>query len=400
MLRMDETTLRNRIADVERALIKEGLSALIVFGNGSALGAGSRSHGYLRYLCNWDGHNTPSLLILIPGRQPQLLTPNVFLKFLGEEILWFNDVHFVKPPSFGSASREALEVAGMAKKRIGIVGRDEMTVPIWGGFTKELPEVEWVDFTSELDQRRVVKDSLQLAFHRRAAEICDGIFETLTRQVRSGQKTYQIQAEMERTAKLAGAEYILTWLTIRPIADYSRFYKEECLRVPQPGDQILAGIYLIYDGNWGHAIRMGTYGKPTSEHRHVFDIALEMEEAGLAKLRPGGNLFDVNAAFEAVLERHYPNAKQQGVFCFRAAHGLGYSYEDPISSGPFPQPYDDTTPSAPPDAFLEIKEGMLFEFHPNLFVPKVAGAAIGDMVAVTSGEPEIMTHFPRQLIEW
>ncbi len=400
MLRMDETTLKRRIADVERSLIEAGLSALVVFGNGSALGSGSRSHGYLRYLCNWDGHNTPSVLILVPGRQPRLLTPNIFLKFLGGELMWFEDVHFVKPPAFGAATRDALEESGLIRKRIGIVGHDEMTVPVWGGFTKELSEVEWVDFTPEIDRRRIVKDSLQLAFHRRAAEICDAIFETLSRQVRSGQKTYQIQAEMERTAKLAGAEYVLTWLTIRPIADYSRFYKEECLRVPQRGDQVLAGIYLIYDGHWGHAIRMGTYGKPTSGHRQIFDIALEMEEAGLATLRPGGNLYDVNAAFEAVLERHYPNPRQQGVFCFRAAHGLGHSYEDPISSQPFPQPYDDTTPPSAADAFLEIKEGMLFEFHPNLFVPNVAGAAIGDMVAVTSGTPEIMTHFPRQLIEW
>jgi Xaa-Pro aminopeptidase len=43
---------------------------------------------------------------------------------------------------------------------------------------------------------------------------------------------------------------------------------------------------------------------------------------------------------------------------------------------------------------------MLFEFHPNLFVPGVAGAVIGDMVAATDGAPEIMNQFPRELISW
>jgi len=398
MLRMDETTLKRRIADVERSLIEAGLSALVVFGNGSALGSGSRSHGYLRYLCNWDGHNTPSVLILVPGRQPRLLTPNIFLKFLGGELMWFEDVHFVKPPAFGAATRDALEESGLIRKRIGIVGHDEMTVPVWAGSRRNCGG-RVGRLHAEIDRRRIVRIRCSWPFIAGRGNLRRH-FRDSSRQVRSGQKTYQIQAEMERTAKLAGAEYVLTWLTIRPIADYSRFYKEECLRVPQRGDQVLAGIYLIYDGHWGHAIRMGTYGKPTSGHRQIFDIALEMEEAGLATLRPGGNLYDVNAAFEAVLERHYPNPRQQGVFCFRAAHGLGHSYEDPISSQPFPQPYDDTTPPSAADAFLEIKEGMLFEFHPNLFVPNVAGAAIGDMVAVTSGTPEIMTHFPRQLIEW
>ena len=400
MFRMDSATLKTRVADVEKTLCEQDLAALVVFGHGSALGSGSRSHGYLRYLCNWDGHNTPSLLILVPGKEPRLLTPNIFLKFLSRETLWFDEVEFVKPPAFGTALRQALESTIGSNTRVGIVGRDEMMVNIWEGIAKELPSIDWVDFTPELDRRRVVKDSLQLGFHRRAAEICDEIFQTVAREVGSGKTAYQIQADMERTAKAAGAEYILTWLTVMPVADYSRFYKEECLRIPHPGDQVLAGIYLLYDGHWGHAIRTGTYGTPSDAHRRIFDVALEMQEAGLAALRPGGNLYDVNAAFERVLDAHYPDATGQGIFTFRPAHGLGHSYEDPIASQPFPQAYDDTAAPAAADAFLEIREGMLFEFHPNLFVPNVAGAAIGDMVAVTETEPEIMTHFPRELIEW
>lgn len=400
MFRMDSSVLKERLADTAKLLEAESLAALVVFAHGSALGSGSKSHGYMRYLTDWDGHNTPSLFIFVPGQEPTLLTPNIFLKFMGGDTLWFDDIRFVKPPSFGTALKDVLDKAGVSDGKIGLVGRDEMFVSIWDGIAESLPNVAWQDFQHQLDRRRVVKDALQLGFHRRAAEICDDMFTTLSQEVRSGKPTYRIQAEMERTARLAGAEYVLTWLTIGPIADYCRFHRDECLRVPQKGDQILAGIYLLHNGHWGHAIRMGTYGTPTDAHRKVFDVAYQMQEAGLEKLRPGGNLYDVNAAFDRVMEQYFPNAIANGVFTFRPAHGLGHSYEDPIASQPFPQSYDETASAPAPDAFLEITEGMLFEFHPNLFVPDFAGAALGDMVAVTKGAPEIMTHYPRELAEW
>ncbi len=41
---------------------------------------------------------------------------------------------------------------------------------------------------------------------------------------------------------------------------------------------------------------------------------------------------------------------------------------------------------------------MLFELHPNIFIPDEATAAIGDMVLVTETGHEIMDRFPRELL--
>ena len=43
---------------------------------------------------------------------------------------------------------------------------------------------------------------------------------------------------------------------------------------------------------------------------------------------------------------------------------------------------------------------MLLEVHPNLFIPGVAGAMVGDMVAITDSGYEILTEFPPDLIIW
>jgi len=82
-------------------------------------------------------------------------------------------------------------------------------------------------------------------------------------------------------------------------------------------------------------------------------------------------------------------------FRFRNGHALGHSYEDRIGSAPFTQPYD-VTGAAPPPSIL-AQAGMLFEIHPNLPIPAVAGASLGDTVLVSEAGPEILTQFPHEL---
>ena len=210
---------------------------------------------------------------------------------MARELLWFDDVRYVKASNFGQEIVNILKQANLTQGRVGYVGRDVTPMSIWKYLEDGLGEVKWIDFSNFLDERRVVKDEVQLVFHRRAAEICDALFGTLGHEIRNGKKSaYQLQGDMEHRARYEGCEYCSPWLTVAPVADYPRYYKEECLRVPQLGDQVLVGIYLIYEGHWGHAVRTGVLGMPKDVHRKAFDVALEMQEAALSRLRPGEDL--------------------------------------------------------------------------------------------------------------
>lgn len=400
MIMMDRRVLRDRRDQVSALAQKAGYDALLVFAQGSALGSNSKSHGYMRFLADWDGYNTNSVLLLIPGQEPVLLVSNVFLKFMSEATLWVDDVRFALPPALAREAAQVLKERLPACRRLGLVGRAEMPVPFWEVLKEALGSgVSFGDAESVIDPLRVVKDTLQYTIHGRGAELCDDMFQELRRHIRSGLPAYRLQALVEKVARDAGAEHVLTWLTVTPTADYSRFRREECQRTPMPGDQVLLGIYLLYQGHWAHAIRMGTYGAPSADQERAFDTVLEMQNEALAALRPGGNLYDVNRAFDRVLEHRFSPETLSKLFLFRHAHGLGHSYEDPITSVPFPQPYGPRATVAP-DAHIEIRPGMLFEFHPNFFEKGVVGATLGDMVFVTERGPEIMTRYPREHIRW
>ena len=55
MMRVDNTTLKGRVQDIEDDLRQANLEALVIYANGSMLGSASKMHGYLRYLVNFDG---------------------------------------------------------------------------------------------------------------------------------------------------------------------------------------------------------------------------------------------------------------------------------------------------------------------------------------------------------
>lgn len=403
-MKIPSSILRARIKKVVEKLRQENLQGLVIYSTGTALGFTSHTHGYLRYLCNWNGQNSASVLILLLGREPILLVSLPYLYSLARETIWFNDVRFVPSTNFGHEIVRILKPVISRKQKIGYIGRMETPVPLYEALLQGLKGVKWVEVNRIIDELRIVKDNLQISFHRRAAEICDRMFETLKREIKNGKKAYQLQADMECTARYEGCEYASTWLTVGPVADRPRFYKEECLRVPQAGDQVIAGLMIIYEGHWGHAVRTGTRGNPTHAHKKVFTIALEMEEAALERLKPGLNLGEVQKASEAVLRKYYPHGEELNEFRFRCGHSLGLDYEDPILTDAFPQPgfwkggEKKTDKEEMPS--IQIEPGMVFELHPNLFVPNVAGGVIGDMVVVTEAGNEILNQFPRELIIW
>jgi Xaa-Pro dipeptidase len=403
-MKIPSSTLKARVENVAQRLRAEGLGALVVYSTGTALGFTSHTHGYVRYLADWDGHNSGSVLIVIPDREPTLLISLPYLYQLAKETIWFNDVRFVPSNHLGREIVEILKPVVSSKRKVGLIGRTEMPAPLYDALTKGLRGAQWADVNRIIDELRTVKDDIQIAYHRKAAEICDSMFKTLAGEIKKGKSAYRLQADMEHTARCAGCEYAATWLTVGPVADRPRFYKEECSGVPQPGDQVIAGLMIIFEGHWGHAVRTGTFSEPTDAQKEVFSVALEMEEAALRHLKPGLNLNDVQKASDAVLNTYYPRGEGLNQFRFRCGHSLGLDYEDPLLTEAFPQPgpCGPGNPSGregemPP---VEIKPGMVFELHPNLFVTNVAGAVIGDMVLVTETGNEILNRFPRDLILW
>src|SRR5690606_7732243 len=122
--------LRQRIERLEALCVEQGLGAAVIYGRGSNLGPASKSHGYLRYLCDWDGHQNDTVLVLRPGQAPVLLVTGIFSRFFAERYYWIDTAEFVKPPLLGARIAELCASATGGAGRVGMVGSAEMPVSL------------------------------------------------------------------------------------------------------------------------------------------------------------------------------------------------------------------------------------------------------------------------------
>ncbi len=393
-------TFRSRLEAVQERMAAEKLDALIVHAIGSILGVEGRAQGHMRFLANWDGYNTPALLIVTGTGAPSLLVARVQFVPMARRTVWFEDVRAALAVRQPEAAAAILKERLGPKPRLGLIGRDEMPVPVWEALGQHFPEATWVEASEIVAGLRTIKTDAQLAYHRRGAEVCDRMHQTLLAEMGKGKRAYQLKADMERAAAYAGCEHVDTWMAVGPVAEDSSYFKEMNVRVPQAGDQLLVGVDVLLEGHWAHSVRSGTVGAPRPTHQKLFDLVLEMQETALAKLKPGGDLHDIYRAAEAVLSHHYPGWREKDIVFKRAGHSQGTSYDDVLLHVAFPESQNQLQAVVDNPEPIEIQPGMLFEIHPMVYIPGVAGGAIGDLVAVTETGNEILTQFPRELIRW
>ena len=154
-MKIPSSILRARIKKVVEKLRQENLQGLVIYSTGTALGFTSHTHGYLRYLCNWNGQNSASVLILILGREPILLVSLPYLYSLARETIWFNDVRFVPSTNFGHEIVRILKPVISRKQKIGYIGRMETPVPLYEALLQGLKGVKWVEVNRIIDELRL-----------------------------------------------------------------------------------------------------------------------------------------------------------------------------------------------------------------------------------------------------
>jgi Xaa-Pro dipeptidase len=382
--------LADRRARLVTAMHEHDLAALVLYANPSIFGVVTGTHGHLRYLSGFTDRFAPSALVLMATGSAALhvATPDAVLKAV--ELSGITDVRREDPPRYGQACRQLLARTAR-RQRVGIVGQAEMPLPVARALLDRAP-FRTVDSDGLLHRLRLIKGPEEIRLLRRSAVLADRMFQVLFREAGRGRWIYQARARMELAAKLGGAEFATCWITTGPVPDRQRYMPEESWRRFTAGDQIISGLYLQYQGYWGHAIRMGTCGRPAEAVRENHRRMREVQEGARAEIRPGREVARLARHLGSALAKAFPG---YGDRTFRPAHGIGLDYSERPISDFFPQPYARVKGSRPPR--LLFQPGMVLELHPNVMDPRVGFAALGDLCLVTADGCEALTRFPREL---
>jgi methionyl aminopeptidase len=176
----------------------------------------------------------------------------------------------------------------------------------------------------------IIKSAEEIAIMRQAGKIVATILEIMSRQVKAGMKTKELDVIAARELKRLGAESSFKGYRGFP-ANLCVSVNDEIVhgipgkRVLRDGDIVSLDFGAIFEGFQADAAMTVGVGRINSQGKQLIETAESALEAGIATASPGIRLGDISAAIQ-----HYIESKGYSVVREYTGHGIGREmHEEP-----------------------------------------------------------------------
>ena len=247
-------------------------------------------------------------------------------------------------------------------------------------------------FTARL---RLIKDPVEIAHIKKAAEITGGALQNVLPLIESGVQERDIAAFIEYFYKVHGAEPAFGTIVASGASAATLHYRSLTKKLKK-GDLLLIDTGAELDMYASDITRMVPVGGVLSPQlRDLHDIVLRAQMIAIKKVRPGVRMMDVYMAaareltyglrYLGILKGNLSQLITKGAFKQFFPHGIGHSLGIDVH---------DATPTGQ-EAVLQ--KGMVITIEPGLYFPKATGplpacgARIEDDVLVTAQGHEVLT---------
>ena len=338
------------------------------------------------------GTGQPANLLVQPGREPVLYARRYF-----EQARASSRVADVRPGAGFSAVEKTWD---------GPLGMELDVVPasLVASAGRRLGEI--ADCSPVLWSLRAVKDADEIEAMRASVGLFDVLHETMCAHLRPGITELELSAELARALRLAGHNGVvmqrrwdaklamegsvasgpnLTTLsrgpfTITGVGLGQSFPMGASRRVIERGDLVNIDLGMNHAGYHADMARTYAVGEISSEAEALARICREIEDVGLAAIRPGVTCESVYEAARDAAERLGVADIFQGGGPY-IGHSIGLELDEPPVLGP--------------GATMPVREGMVLTVEPKLLGEGPLAVNIEDDVVVTTDGCEILGSLPR-----
>jgi Xaa-Pro aminopeptidase len=333
----------------------------------------------VRYLTGYTGSNGLAVVGLGDGGMRRFFTDFRYAAQADEQV----------PEEFAReiASVDLLEVAARslgeepsAARRLGFDDGD-LSVKRHARLRELLPPAwELVPCAGVVERLRAVKDGDELTRIRAAAELADGILEWVAERGLAGRTERMVALELEHEMRLRGAQ-APSFSSIVASGPHGALPHAEPRDVAIPADVLVTiDLGAIIDGYCSDCTRTFATGELEAQAREVYEVVLDAQQAALDAVAPGRTGREVDAVAREVIDR----AGYGEYF----GHGLGHGVGMEIHEGPR---LSRTAGDEP------LRTGNVVTVEPGIYLPDRLGVRIEDLVLVTDGGAERLSHYPKHL---
>ena len=228
-----------------------------------------------------------------------------------------------------------------------------------------------------VERLRVVKDQQEVEMLRRAAAVSDAVFAALAEERFVGLTEVDLAWRMRELFHAHGSSE-LSFDTMVAAAENGASPHSDNREVPIPANTLVivdAGCRI--DGYASDCTRTFATGDLPDELARAYEVCLEAQQLGFEAMAPDVSGRDADAA-----AREHIAAAGLGE---RFGHGLGHGIGLEVHEAPVARPESTDT----------LEPGNVLSCEPGIYLPGTGGVRIEDMVLITDGGRERLTHVDR-----
>ena len=275
-------------------------------------------------------------------------------------------------PSFAKACAE-LGVNRVGFETNGVTYKTYLALAETGG-------VELVPTESEVDRLRWVKERPEVELLGAAQAIADEAFARITGTLTAGMSEKQVAADLESSMRHLGADG-LSFETIVAFGESAAEpHHEPTDRSLRRGDMVKIDFGCVLGGYHTDMTRTFAFGDPGDRMRELYELVRRAQQAGVEAVRPGVTGGEADRAAREVIAA--------AGFGDQYSHSLGHGVGLEVHEGP-------NLRSGGEDV---IPEGTVVTVEPGVYVARLGGVRIEDMVEVTADGARVIPRTTKELL--
>jgi Xaa-Pro aminopeptidase len=235
-----------------------------------------------------------------------------------------------------------------------------------------------VDLVETLRER---KDDSEIARIKEAADVATRALERTLPDLHVGMSELQVAGVLEKALRDEGSEGFPFPSIVAGGPRSALPHARSSSRELEKGDFLLMDFGAEVGGYCSDMTRTVVMGTASDEHRRVYDVVRVANERAARGVRAGMSGRDADAIARQYIER----AGYGDLFGHSLGHGIGLEVHE--------------APRLARTAEGALPESAVVTIEPGVYRPGWGGVRIEDDVVLGADGPQILTQFPRELIE-
>ena len=240
---------------------------------------------------------------------------------------------------------------------------------------------QWRPTSDLVESLRERKDPGELENIRSAAGIATRALSKTLPQIRAGMTELAIAGVLEHALRAEGSEGFPFETIVATGARAALPHARASAQATAPGDFLLLDFGAIYAGYCSDITRTVVLGAASDTQREAYGVVRAAQAHAIAGLNAGVTGKDADALARSYIER----AGWGEAFGHSLGHGIGLEVHE--------------APRLARTAEAPLPAGAVVTVEPGVYRPGWGGVRIEDDVYLGQAGPEVLTDFPRDLME-